>query len=86
MNHYVTMIKSVIRARTGPGEINVALNTGEILALVGMGVLLFSNMGKRQVRQGKVTGKSGLGKMVSVGDFVAFGLILAGLVVMYLQK
>ena len=64
----------------------MALQTGEILALAGMGVLLLSNMGRRRARQGKVPAKRALARMLSWGDFVAFGLILAGLVVMYLQK
>ena len=60
------------------------LKSGEILALVGMGVLLLNNMGRRRVRQGGAS--RGLAKWVAWGDFLAFGLILAGLVVMYLQK
>jgi hypothetical protein len=64
----------------------VTLNTGEIIALVGMGVLLVSNMGRRQARQGKTPANRKLAKLQSWGDFVAFGLILAGLVVMYFQK
>lgn len=50
-----------------------------------MGVLLLSNMGRRRARQGQL-GKGGVIRMLAWGDFVAFGLILAGLVVMYLQK
>jgi hypothetical protein len=64
----------------------VALQTGEILALAGMGVLLLNNMGRRRARQGKVPPKGGLARMLSWGDYVAFGLILAGLVVIYIQK
>lgn len=63
----------------------MTLQTGEILALLGMGVLLLSNMGRRRARQGQL-GKGGVIRMLAWGDFVAFGLILAGLVVMYLQK
>ena len=63
----------------------MALQAGEILALAGMGVLLLSNMGRRRTRQGRPV-KGGLIRMLAWGDFVAFGLILAGLVVMYLQK
>jgi hypothetical protein len=62
----------------------VQIKSGEILALVGMGVLLLNKMGRRRVRQG-VAGR-GLAKWVGWGDFLAFGLILVGLVVMYLQK
>jgi hypothetical protein len=62
----------------------VQIKSGEILALVGMGVLLLNNMGRRRVRQGVAS--RGLAKWVAWGDFLAFGLILAGLVVMYLQK
>jgi len=64
----------------------VALQTGEILALAGMGVLLLNNMGRRRVRQGKLQAKGGLARMLSWGDYIAFGLILAGLVVIYIQK
>jgi hypothetical protein len=64
----------------------VALKSGEILALVGMGVLLLSNMRRRRARQGRLPAKGGLARMLGWGDFVAFGLILAGLIVMYLQK
>lgn len=70
----------------GPGENVVALNTGEIIALVGMAVLLVSNMGRRQARQGKAPANRSLAKLLSWGDFAAFGLILVGLVVMYFQK
>jgi len=62
----------------------VQIKSGEILALVGMGVLLLNNMGRRRVRQGGAS--RGLAKWVAWGDFLAFGLILVGLVVMYLQK
>jgi hypothetical protein len=62
----------------------VQLKSGEILALVGMGVLLLNNMGRRRVRRGGAS--RGLAKWVGWGDFLSFGLILAGLVVMYLQK
>jgi hypothetical protein len=64
----------------------VVFQTGEILALVGMGVLLLNNLGRRQVRQGRVPPRSILGRMLAYGDFVACGIILAGLVVIYLQK
>ena len=69
-----------------PGESVVALQTGEILALAGMGVLLLNKMGRGRARQGKVPVKGWLGRLVAWGDFVAFGLILAGLVVIYIQK
>jgi hypothetical protein len=67
-------------------EYLVTLQVGEIIALVGMGVLLVSNMGRRQARTGRAPGNRTLARMLSWGDFVAFGLILAGLVVMYIQK
>jgi hypothetical protein len=62
----------------------VQLKLGEILALVGMGLLLLNKMGRRRVGQGSAS--PGLAKWVAWGDFLAFGVILAGLVVMYLQK
>ncbi|MFZ5447929.1 MAG: hypothetical protein ACOZFS_04755 [Thermodesulfobacteriota bacterium] len=64
----------------------MTLQTGEILALIGMGVLLFSNLGRRRARQEQASANRGLTRWLAWGDFVAFGLILAGLVVMYLQK
>jgi len=64
----------------------VVVQTGEILALAGMGVLLLNNLGRRRVRQGRPPAVRGLARWLAWGDFLAFGLILAGLVVMYLQK
>jgi hypothetical protein len=64
----------------------VVVSTGEILALAGMGVLLLNNLGRRQVRQGRVPPRSILGRLLAYGDYVAFGIILVGLVVIYLQK
>jgi len=64
----------------------VVVKTGEILALAGMGVLLLNNLGHRQVKQGRVPPRSILGRLVAYGDFVALGIILAGLVAIYLQK
>jgi hypothetical protein len=64
----------------------VAVTSGEIIALAGMGVLLLNNLGRRRVKQSKAPATGGLAKFVAYGDFVACGLILAGLVVIYLQK
>jgi hypothetical protein len=64
----------------------VAIRSGEILALAGMGVLLLNNLGRRQVKQGRVPPRGILGRFLAYGDYVACGLILAGLVVIYLQK
>jgi hypothetical protein len=64
----------------------VVINTGEILALAGMGVLLLNNLGRRQVKQGRVPARGILGRFLAYGDYVAFGIILAGLVVIALQK
>ncbi len=64
----------------------MALQTGEILALAGMVVLLLNNMGRRRARQGKVPAGGKLARMLPWGDYVAFGLIVAGLVVIYIQK
>jgi hypothetical protein len=64
----------------------VAIQAGEILALAGMGVLLLNNLGRRRVKQGKPPAARGLARFVAYGDYLAFGLILAGLVVIYLQK
>jgi hypothetical protein len=51
-----------------------------------MGVLLLNNLGRRRVRQGRVPAGRGLAKWLAWGDFIAFGLILGGLVLMYLEK
>lgn len=51
-----------------------------------MGVLLLNNLGRRQVKQGRVPPRGILGRFLAYGDYVAFGIILAGLVVIYLQK
>jgi hypothetical protein len=64
----------------------VVIKTGEIIALVGMAVLLLNNLGRRQVKQGRVAPRSILARCLAYGDFAACGLILAGLVVIYLQK
>jgi hypothetical protein len=69
-----------------PGESVVAMQSGEIIALVGMGVLLLNNLGRRRTRQGKPPVKGGLARLLAYGDYVAFGIILAGLVVIYIQK
>ena len=69
------------------GCVTVVVKTGEILALAGMGVLLLNNLGRRRVKQSKPpAARGGLARFLAYGDFVALGLILAGLVVMYLQK
>jgi hypothetical protein len=64
----------------------VALQTGEIIALAGMVVLLLNKMGRRRVRTGKVPARGGLARMLPWGDYLALGLIAAGLVVIYIQK
>jgi len=62
------------------------VKTGEILALAGMVVLLLNNLGRRRGKQGRPPVARGLARFLAYGDYVAFGLILAGLVVIYLQK
>jgi hypothetical protein len=64
----------------------VVIKTGEILALAGMGVLLLNNLGRRRVKQGRPPARGVLARFLAYGDFVACGLILAGLVIIYLQK
>jgi hypothetical protein len=64
----------------------VTLKLGEIIALAGMGVLLLNNLGRRRAKQGRPPAARGLARFLAYGDFVAFGIILAGLVVIYLQK
>ena len=75
-------------ALRGPEEIMLgSMGLGEVVALVGMVVLLLTGMGRRRVRQGRRPAGGGLGTwLVGRGDVVAFVLILAGLVLMYLQK
>jgi hypothetical protein len=69
------------------GRFEVAgMQAGEIIALVGMGVLLLGNMWRRQARQGKAIARRGLTRWLAYSDFVAFGIIMVGLVVMYLQR
>jgi hypothetical protein len=55
---------------------------GEILALLGLALVLLGTMGRRRVRQSKVMPAGAFGLWVRYGDFVAFGLLLAGLVLM----
>jgi hypothetical protein len=62
------------------------VKTGEIVALAGLGVLLLNNLGRRRARQGRPPAPGRLGRWLAYGDVAAFGLILVGLVVMYLQK
>ena len=70
-----------------PGESEaMVVKTGEILALAGMAVLLLNNLGRRRVKQGRPPAARGLARFLAYGDYVACGLILAGLVVIYLQK
>ena len=64
----------------------VAIKSGEILALAGMGVLLLNNLGRQRVKQGRPPAARGLARFLAYGDYLACGLILAGLVVIYLQK
>ena len=64
----------------------MAVTSGEVIALAGMGVLLLNNLGRRRVKQGRVAPRGILGRLLAYGDFVACGLILAGLVVIYLQQ
>jgi hypothetical protein len=59
---------------------------GEILALVGLGLLVLSTMGRRRVRQRRQLPTGAFGLWVRWGDFAAFGFLLAGLVLMYAGK
>ncbi len=51
-----------------------------------MVVMLLNSMSRRRIKQGRAPAGGALGRFAAYGDFVAFGLILAGLVIMYLQK
>ena len=59
---------------------------GEYIALAGMAVLLINNMGRRRVRQAGKEAPRGWVRWLVWGDFVAFGLILGGLVFMWANK
>jgi hypothetical protein len=62
------------------------VKTGEIMALAGMGVLLLGNLGRRRARQGRPPAAGRLGRWLAYSDVATCGLILTGLVVMFLQK
>jgi len=59
---------------------------GEILAMVGLGLLVLSTMGRRRVRQSRKLPTGVFGLWVRWGDFAAFGFLLAGLVLMWAGK
>ncbi len=59
---------------------------GEILALVGLVMLLLASMGRRQVRQSRRLPTGAFGLWVRWGDFVAFAFLLGGLVLMWAGK
>jgi hypothetical protein len=59
---------------------------GEILALLGLGLVLLCTMGRRRARQEKKESEGAFGLWVKYGDFVAFGVMLAGLVLMGVAK
>jgi hypothetical protein len=64
----------------------MGLKSGEIIALAGLVVLLLNKMGSKRGKPSQPAATRGLARFLPYGDFVAFGLILVGLVVMYLQK
>jgi len=78
-----TISQGAFKGREG---VTAVVQSGEILALAGMGVLLLNKLGRRRVRQGRAPAGRGLAKWLAWGDFIAFGLILGGLVLMYLEK
>ena len=59
------------RADMTRGECGGA-ETGEIVALVGMVVLLLNNMGRRRARQGKVPAKGTLARTAVLGRLCGF--------------
>jgi hypothetical protein len=64
-----------------------SMELGEVVALVGMVVMLLTGLARRRVRQGRRPAGGGLGAwLVGRGDVIAFVIILAGLVLMYLHK
>jgi hypothetical protein len=55
---------------------------GEILAFLGLVLVLLGTMSRRRVRQSKVMPTGVFGLWVRYGDFASFGLLLAGLALM----
>jgi hypothetical protein len=61
-------------------------NIGELLAIAGFIIFLVNSLGRsRQRRTGQPARGAG-GLWLRWGDFAAFGLILAGLLLMWSQK
>jgi hypothetical protein len=52
---------------------------GNYMALIGLVLLLTTTMGRRRARRAAAPPKGLLGLWVQWGDFVAYGLIMAGL-------
>jgi hypothetical protein len=55
------------------------LNLGIILALLGLGLLLFTGQARRRLRRQKPPPSPGLYRRLQLASFVAYGLIIAGL-------
>jgi hypothetical protein len=58
------------------------INLGRILALLGLILVLLTGWGRRRARQQQQAVSPALLKLQSWGSLAAFGLILAGLILM----
>jgi hypothetical protein len=61
-------------------------NLGQILAIVGLILVVLTGWGRRRARQQGQAPSPALVKLQTWGSLAAFGLILAGLVLMNYQK
>jgi len=59
---------------------------GQILALVGLILLLLTGMGRQQARRQRQRPSPGFLLLQRWGAYAAFGLLLAGLLIMALAK
>jgi hypothetical protein len=63
-----------------------AAQVGQILALAGLALLILGTMGRRRSRGWRGPGARGLSRWWHWSDLAAYGLILAGLVIMWAKK
>ncbi len=74
----------------GPGPFRsdtlTADQIGELLAIAGFIIFLVNSMGRSRQRKTGQPAAGAWGQWLRWGDFAAFGLILAGLLLMWSQK
>lgn len=63
-----------------------AVKLGQILALLGLVLLVLGNLGRRRSRRGRQPPVAGFARWQRLSDLTALGLILAGLLLMWSQK